>query len=303
MSLNLKILYRGPLSSCNYDCHYCPFAKRFESAEELAVDRKALERFCDWVVDREQDKYSILFTPWGEGLTRRWYREAMIRLSNLSQIEKIAIQTNLTCGLGWIRDCDLSATGLWCTWHPTQISMDKFVTRCRELDQIGVNYSVGIVGLREYMAAAAELRKRLSPETYLWVNAYKSAPDDQRTNDGKYYSLADLEHWSAIDPLFPINNVRHPSEGKACRTGETVISVDGDGDVRRCHFIKQVIGNLYDGSFESALKARPCTNQTCGCHIGYVHMHERELYDVFGDGLMERVPREAIWQLETAKQS
>ena len=26
--MNLSILYRGPLSSCNYACGYCPFAKR-----------------------------------------------------------------------------------------------------------------------------------------------------------------------------------------------------------------------------------------------------------------------------------
>ncbi|MFK7768154.1 MAG: STM4011 family radical SAM protein [Mariniblastus sp.] len=303
MSLDLKILYRGPLSSCNYDCHYCPFAKHFESAEELAVDRAALQRFVDWIGGRDKDRLSILFTPWGEGLTRRWYRSAIQSLSHLEQVQKVAIQTNLTCSLDWINDCDLSSVGFWCTWHPTQISMEKFVARCEQLDRIGVSYSVGIVGLREYMADAAALRKRLSPDTYFWVNAYKSAPDSEKLPDGQYYSPLDLEHWSAIDPLFPINNVRHPSEGKPCRTGQSVISVDGQGDVRRCHFIKQVIGNLYDGSFESALKPRTCTNQTCGCHIGYVHMNERRLYDVFGEGLMERVPVEKIWQLETAKQS
>ena len=31
----LSILYRGPLSSCNYGCEYCPFAKREESRAEL----------------------------------------------------------------------------------------------------------------------------------------------------------------------------------------------------------------------------------------------------------------------------
>ena len=31
----MKILYRGPLASCNYDCPYCPFAKRRDSTEQL----------------------------------------------------------------------------------------------------------------------------------------------------------------------------------------------------------------------------------------------------------------------------
>ena len=34
---------------------------------------------------------------------------------------------------------------------------------------------------------------------------------------------------TAIDPLVPLNNTRHPSLGKPCRTGRTVISVAGDG--------------------------------------------------------------------------
>jgi hypothetical protein len=43
--------------------------------------------------------------------------------------------------------------------------------------------------------------------------------------------------------------------------------------VRRCHFIKDVIGNIYaPGTFDSCLQERACTNATCGCHIGYVHL-------------------------------
>jgi biotin synthase-like enzyme len=37
----LSVLYRGPLSSCNYDCHYCPFAKHHETSAELRRDREA----------------------------------------------------------------------------------------------------------------------------------------------------------------------------------------------------------------------------------------------------------------------
>jgi hypothetical protein len=65
--------------------------------------------------------------------------------------------------------------------------------------------------------------------------------------------------------------------------------VDGDGTMRRCHFIRAPIGNLYERGWEAALHPTPCTNETCGCHIGYVHMPELGLYDVFGDGVLERV--------------
>ena len=66
--------------------------------------------------------------------------------------------------------------------------------------------------------------------------------------------------------------------------------MDGDGTVRRCHFIREPLGNLYAPDFERCLAERPCTNDTCGCHIGYVHLDRLGLYETFGDGVLERVP-------------
>ena len=78
MGLSLPILYRGPLSSCNYDCWYCPFAKHHETATELNDDRQKLERFVEWVAKRDDsDQISIFFTPWGEALTRRTDKSIM----------------------------------------------------------------------------------------------------------------------------------------------------------------------------------------------------------------------------------
>lgn len=280
--MRLTILYRGPLSSCNYGCLYCPFAKHAETDVEHAADARALERFVDWVTGRTQDLISVFFTPWGEALVRRRYQRAIVCLTNLPQVEKVAIQTNLSCRLDWTEACDTRKLGLWATYHPTQVSRACFLTRCRKLEAQGVRFSVGVVGLKEHAAEIDVLRQELSPQVYLWINAYKRAPD--------YYAAEDIDRFTRIDPLFPINTTHHRSAGRACQTGETVISVDGDGTMRRCHFIRTPIGNLYAGDFEQALRPRSCTNETCGCHIGYVHMPHLKLYEVFGDGILERIP-------------
>ena len=97
--MNLSILYRGPLSSCNYGCEYCPFAKCREGRAEVAADGQALERFVDWVEQqggRGGRTISVLFTPWGEALVRRSYQEALVRLTNLPHIRRAAIQTNIS---------------------------------------------------------------------------------------------------------------------------------------------------------------------------------------------------------------
>jgi hypothetical protein len=283
MALTLSLLYRGPLSSCNYECDYCPFAKREENYDELERDREGLARFVTWVAGRPgEDRIGILFTPWGEALTRRWYRDALVQLSHAPGVVRAAIQTNLACELSWVEDCDKTRLALWTTYHPTQVSRDRFFARCQELLRRQVRFSVGVVGLREHFAEIEAMRQWLPPDVYLWINAYKDEPD--------YYRAEEVDWLTSIDPLFPINNKRHPSVGRFCRAGASVLSVDGDGTVRRCHFIRTPLGNLYESGFESILQERFCTNATCGCHIGYVHLDELGLYDVFGNGVLERVP-------------
>ncbi len=286
--LPLHVLYRGPLGSCNYRCAYCPFAKHVSDTAELERDRAALARFVDWVGSQPMP-LSILLTPWGEALVRRWYREALIELSHLPAVRKVAIQTNLSCRVGWLSRADLKHTGLWCTFHPTETTRSRFLERCHRLDDLGVRYSAGIVGLRENLDHARALRRELPASVYLWVNAYKSAGPD-------YYSPGEIESFTRIDPLFPINNRHHPSLGRSCRAGSDSISVDGDGDVRRCHFVGRVLGNLYRQDLEDILAERPCPNATCGCHIGYVHLDHLNLGPLFGDGLPERIPARPLWQ-------
>lgn len=276
-----SILYRGPLSSCNYACDYCPFAKTRNTREELADDARRLQRFIDWVAGRDE-QIGILFTPWGEALIRRHYQQAFVRLGHLPNVWRVAAQTNLSGRLGWMRDCDLETVALWTTFHPTQTTLEKFLGKCRELDAIGARYSVGVVGFKEAWPQIVELRRALRDDIYLWINAYKRDPD--------YYDPDDIERFESIDPLFPINTRYHPSRGASCRAGATSFTVDGKGDVRRCHFIEEPIGNLWDGSFDDALRERPCTNEECGCHIGYVHMDRMGLDEVFGDGILERIP-------------
>lgn len=281
----LSILYRGFLSSCNYSCHYCPFAKHQETRAEHARDARALERFLKWLEQAKKFQLSIFFTPWGEALIQRRYQEAISQLSQLPHVQKVAIQTNLSGKMGWLESCVKEKVALWATYHPSQLSRTRFLAKCQEIQGHGIAFSVGTVGLRENIAEIEALRRELADTIYLWVNAYDRAKSSQN-----YYNPELLARFSAVDPLFSVNNRRYASRGKACRTGESVISVDGKGTVRRCHFVATVLGNLYQPDFAQELQARACPRKFCDCHIGYVHMPELELYDIFGEGVLERIP-------------
>jgi hypothetical protein len=173
-----------------------------------------------------------------------------------------------------------SKVGIWATYHPEWAKEPRFLEQCARLKDAGVSFSVGVVGFPKFRGALDSLRVKLPDSVYVWVNAVKSSDAG--------YSEEDLTHFARVDPLFPLNNARHPSLGRACAGGHTVISVDGDGVARSCHFIREPIGNVYEAGFDEALKARPCTAATCGCHIGYVHLEYLGLEQVFGSGLLER---------------
>ncbi|WP_069812870.1 STM4011 family radical SAM protein [Streptomyces sp. TP-A0874] len=278
--MDLTTLYRGPLASCDYDCPYCPFAKRRDSPGQLRADRAALERFTGWAERQTEDRLSVLFTPWGEGLVRPWYRRALVALSHQPHIRRVAIQTNLSCRTDWLAEADLATVALWCTYHPGQTPYQRFLAKTHRLTELGVRFSVGVVGLAAHLEHARRLREALPDQVYLWVNAA----------EGHTYDDEEADAWTELDPLFPYSRHPHRSAGLPCRTGASVISVDGGGSVRRCHFVRTELGNLYDGSYRAALAPRPCPLDTCDCHIGYVHLETLPLYDVFAGGVLERVP-------------
>ena len=277
-----NILYRGPLSSCNYECGYCPFAKTSNTVAELKEDAVQLDKFVAWVSEQKDRTIGVLITPWGEAMIHKSYQKALTELSKIKHVYRASIQTNLSGKLDWLKRCDLETIALWTTFHPTQISVSKFINKCRELDEMGVTYSVGMVGVKEELPYFQQLRAQLPESVYLWANAYK---------DVDYYYLAsEVDAFERIDPLFRVNTNNYESLGKPCYAGNSSFSVDGAGDAYRCHFIKKKVGNIYDSNFSQSLapKPLPCTNKTCDCHIGYIHMPELGQYDVYGDGILNR---------------
>ena len=280
----MSLLYRGALSSCNYACAYCPFAKKQDSRAVLARDAREVARFTGWVA-QQQRPISVLFTPWGEALVRRHYRAAMQALAALPHVEQVALQTNLAGPLAWLSEMDAASRtkiGLWCTYHPGQTTIARFVERCLRLEAMGVRYSVGVVALHEHYDAIQALRAALPQHVYLWLNAY------DRRGPG-YYTPDDLEWLDAIDPWFLQNRRPVPSRGKGCYAGETALSVDGDGELARCHFISERLGNLYTDKLEDMLQERSCPRFKCDCYIGYAQRKDLPFQTVFGEGVLARI--------------
>lgn len=188
----IDISYRGFLASCNYRCDYCPFALTHDDASQRKIDEQALKRFIIWIKSRQgKNRFRILLTPWGEALIRKWYRQAIIDLSWLPHVLKVVVQTNLSSPTHWLMATNRDKVALWTSFHPSEISLEKFITSTKKLDIMNINYSVGVVGKKESQTIVKKLRKKLNPNTYFWINAYKDISD--------YYSQTDQQFFTDID--------------------------------------------------------------------------------------------------------
>jgi hypothetical protein len=212
---------------------------------------------------------------------RRHYRDAMLELAAMPQVSQVAVQTNLAGPLAWLDDAPRERISLWCTYHPSQTPLARFVERVQRLARMGIRHSVGMVAMHEHRDAISALKAAL-PHTPFWLNAY------DRRGPG-YYTADDLRRLEALDPWFGHEHAPTPSRGKPCRAGAEVISVDGDGEVKRCHFIPRRLGNLYTDALDGMLEERPCSRIKCECFIGYAHRRDLDIHDAFGDGVLARI--------------
>lgn len=284
--MNLSVLYRGPLASCNYACGYCPFSKRKDTASQLERDRAALVRFTQWIADQTGHRWRILLTPWGEALVRSWYRDAIARLTHVPHLDSVAAQTNLSCGLDWLAKCRLERLSLWATYHPTQTTADRFLDNVTRIVEQGVRISVGVVGVPESLPDIVDLHSRLPAGVYLWVNAEQPRR--------RPYTADEVARFTAIDPQFHFTLRRQASFGRQCQAGLVSFTVDGGGAMRRCHFVDEVIGNCYVPGWEQALVPRPCPNRFCDCFLGQSQLLTEALSPFFGRSPLERLPVHAL---------
>ena len=275
----LTFLYRGPLSFCNYSCEYCPLTKTEFDPKILDQDKMELAKFVGHIGQNRYPELTIAFIPWGEALVYEHYWEAIIRLSQLPSVRMVVIQTNLSVVPDWVQFGDSEKVSFWCSFHPTQTTVDGFLDRAAVLDSHSVAYCVGAVGHDEYYDTYQTLREKLSRDKYLWVNPLN--------DDIEAYCDADVEKWSKIDPLFPLVTRNRFTKGTACRCGKSVFTIGEKGEMRRCPFTKRVIGNLYETDVPSV--SEPCPNEQCNCFIGYIHWENESFRMKYGNNPIQRI--------------
>jgi MoaA/NifB/PqqE/SkfB family radical SAM enzyme len=287
--MSLLVLFRTRLEWCNYTCSYCPWnsSLRRVEGEEFRADEARLKRILGRVAELP-DPVEFFITPKAEYLVLPYWRAAVAKLLTLPQVKRVTVQTNLSFDVPAFLDAvDASKLALWTTCHPSEVD-EKGLETLHEnwalLRRRGVPFSVGIVGTHANLPHMHRLREGLDREVYLWVNPYQREPD--------YYTPEQLAEIRSVDPYFDLNNQYYPSRGQPCTAGQRAVYLDDEGDLRRCFFVGEVIGNLFRDGWRRLDTARTCPRDTCHCYVGHMHIVALNFRSVYGDFLAARIPRE-----------
>lgn len=282
------VSFRSSLNICNYTCWYCPWAGTFEkrNKEKVQQDAQQIERILHRFKALSEHRFSLFFVPRAEMLILSHYQSAVAHLSQFPHVEEITVQTNLSMSISWIfQKVDYSKLRLWITYHPDQLNefqRRQFLQKIKTLQKKQILLSVGAVGIKGHLPAIVRLREELSPEIYLWVNGYK-----RETN---YYNKEELELLCQIDPYFNTHFRRYASYGKPCRSGEESFFLDEFGQMKRCNFTQERIGNFFEEDWEHAFQPRTCPLKECSCYQGLMHIPELAFEKIYGSLVPARIP-------------
>lgn len=281
-----NICFRGSLSSCNYSCSYCSFAKSRFCETELVKDKESLNRFCDFIDSTDfKNDISIFLTPYGEGLIHPYYVEAIARLALNPKCRLISCQTNLSFNADAFierlkaSNVNLSKVKLWASCHPQMVSIDEFVNKVNQL-KASIDLCAGIVAIPEDLQNVLELRKRLPKDIYMWVNAKEK--EKTRYTDSQVKSLIQT------DPLFSRELQKYRFQDGCCHAGTDSVFIRANGDVFPCHINKNRLFNIYTNS--GPVLPFQCDKRFCDCYLAYSHRFDSGLDRYFGDDTPVRVP-------------
>lgn len=256
-----QFFYRGYLTSCNYACNYCPFSKRKMTESQREKDEKALWKFIE-DMKQEKRKHAVQIVPYGEALVHEYYWRGLAALSQIATQEYTGCQTNLSFPVEKMLEIYETHQGrieklrLWCTFHPSMTTVEKFVEQCRKLEHAGVSFSVGMVGKPKEIPVLLELRRRLPDSVYVWVNKMEG-----RKNP---YTAKEVEIFQKVDPYFFLQMEHRKADLQKCRQS---VFCEADGSQYFCNLQAAARGKGKDGG---------CGRSECNCYLAYSNRKDIE---------------------------
>jgi len=288
------IIYRSRLEWCNFTCEYCYWHNKGDSIklnkQEAADDKIMLHKIIDRLQEKSDFEFEFFFTPAAEVIALPYYRQAMQKLIQLENCRVVTAQTNLSWNVkSFLEKIDQNLKHkirFWATFHPTEMDeskQEKWIEKVRHLKNEGIKFSVGAVGIKKNIPSIQKMKLVLDDlGIFFWVNAYKRYEG--------YYNVEEIEALESVDPFFKRNNQFILHKNKPCSAGKSSFYLTDTGDIRRCNWVDDIIGNIYDDNFQPFTENNLCEAARCQCYVGHMMIPSEKYEEVYGDFRCSRIP-------------
>lgn len=284
-----NIYYRGIIDYCNYKCPYCPFSKNDLSENKLEKDIYYLDKFKDELKNTKKDK-DIFILPYGEAMIFEHYMDFIIEIMAYENIKSIMIQTNLSFNIDKLIErikaskVDRSKLVFWSSFHPSQVTIGRFLENINKLDGENINYTIGSVADYKNKDLIVRIRNEIPKDRYYWLNDL----------DGKLYDYKkeEVNFFMSIDPYFILENNKPKSDMDLCTAGQDSILMDYDGKLKPCNRSRTLCANLYK---KEAYNLK-CRSLKCSCFLSYSNRLElKEKSRLNRKRMIEKIDKKLIF--------
>ncbi len=279
MSELTRIWYVAPQRLCNFNCTYCvstgEWAKDAHTDWYRPEDPVNFRRTLDWFAALESP-LGVRLATLGEPFASRQFLDGAAWLSKQPNIRFVELVTNgslLKSRLRKLRDsADLSRISLWATYHPTEITVDRFMANVVAARDGGCFVVVNALLFPDTIEEIEALRDRALEEGIRFnvdLGYHPEADTGTYSRSEDVVPLVDTADWHrealrlGVDPdllsanLVGLNDVT----GKPCSAGSRYFFIGIDGEVYGCSRYYDLqhdrLGNVLDEGFALPRREQP----------------------------------------------
>jgi len=281
----LKIWYVAPQKLCNFNCSYCvsigDYAKSNKTNWNNPEELEGFKKIVNWIGERPF-KIGLRLGSLGEPFTSEDFLDQVSWLTNKKNIKFVELLTNgslLKQGLPKLKnkEANFKKLSLWITYHPSQISIEKFIDNVRLAQETyecfvivnGVIFPDNIEHIKSLKKVADKYNLRLNLD--LGYDPLIPATSNGVSDIGK--SIPILQHYPNLNFLLDLGandmilktnilSMKKPKD-QLCSAGHNYICIAINGDVYPCsrYFVlkKNKLGNILENEDVIKLKSNKWT--------------------------------------------
>jgi MoaA/NifB/PqqE/SkfB family radical SAM enzyme len=288
----LKIWYVAPQRLCNFHCSYCVSRGDYSKSNKInwknPKDIEGFKKVINWISKRPF-KIGFRLGSLGEPFTSCDFLDQVAWLTNQKNIQFVELLTNgslLKEGLQKLqkKGAEFEKLSLWISYHPSQISLDKFIDNARFAQEIykcfvvvnGIIFPDNIEYIKNLRKATNEYNLRFN----LDLGYNPTVPSIRNDIFDIDKSIPILKHYPNLNTLIELGmnkkvlqaniTAMEKPEGQLCSAGQDYIFIAINGDVYPCSSYcvlkHDKLGNILEN--ENAIQLRPGKWKQCTVKSG-----------------------------------